>query len=300
MLFDPGAQKIANAFNCYPKHNVLFHEETENLISYTIEAQFIHRGSQQIIGSGIGAASTLEPKHKYRWVRDPENYGYSQEEIALLKTRTEGQEEDEESVTLYRILNPEYGELVNTIAQIAAKRAEVDGAKSLPGVASALKKLLSGKMKPEEDWNKFWASTRNMSLSPDQVHAMLGVKSVKEWVAQGKSLNDALKQVSEALAKGAAAKKTTPPAPAPNLEPPPTSIDERSGVWANIRAILKRLGKAQPKETSLVKWFTENFQIEVCAKDFEAEVPAEKFTKAILVSYHDTLLQYEAGLPKSK
>ena len=41
----------------------------------------------------------------------------------------------------YRVENPEYGEQVNTIAQMAAKRAETDAAKTLPGVASALRRL---------------------------------------------------------------------------------------------------------------------------------------------------------------
>ncbi|MBU0778020.1 hypothetical protein KKF82_07160, partial [Patescibacteria group bacterium] len=199
-LFDPGAQKIANAFNTYPKHNVLFREETEQLISYTIETQLISRDTQQVVGSGIGASSTMEPKNKYRWVRDPQEFGYSEEEIATLKTKTE--ERRGEEYDLYRILNPEYGELVNTIAQISAKRSEVDASKSLPGVGSALKKLFTGKQRPELDWNSFWANTKNMNLNSDQVHAILNVKSMKEWATAGKSLNDAIKKITEHLAKG--------------------------------------------------------------------------------------------------
>jgi hypothetical protein len=81
--------------------------------------------------------------------------------------------------------------------------------------------------------------------------------------------------------------------PASELQPPP---DERLEVWSNIQAVLKRLGKAQPIESSTIGWFQRHFQIEVCSKDFEAEVPADKFTKQILLSYHDTLMQYETGL----
>ncbi len=207
-LRDPGAQKIANAFNCYPKHNVLFHEESESLISYTIEAQLIHRDSQQVVGSGIGASSTMEPKNKYRWVKDPQSYGYSEEEKATLKTKDE--ERGGEEYTLYRIQNPEYGELVNNIAQMAAKRAEVDAAKSLPGVGSALVKLFSGKAKTETDWGVFWTNVKGMGLNADQVHAILNVKSVKDWLASGKTLENAIRAISEHLAKRAESKVVTP------------------------------------------------------------------------------------------
>jgi hypothetical protein len=222
-LFDPGAQKLANAFNTYPKHNVLFCEETDNRISYTMETQLISRDSQQVVGSGIGAASTMEPKNKYRWVRDPENYGYSVEEIQTLKTR------GNEDAPQYRILNPEYGELVNTIAQMAAKRSEVDATKSLPGVGSALKKLFTGKQRPDIDWDRFWANAKNMGLNQDQVHAILNVKSMKEWLSKGKTLNDAVKEISTHLAKGKHESQHSGEGPEPSIDETETEGEDKAG-----------------------------------------------------------------------
>jgi hypothetical protein len=43
-----------------------------------------------------------EYKYKYRWVKDPESYGYSQEQKKELKTRS-GYKENE---IMYRINNP--------------------------------------------------------------------------------------------------------------------------------------------------------------------------------------------------
>jgi hypothetical protein len=195
-LWDPGASKIINAFNAYPDYRVLHHVEEDSLISYTIQSMLTSRESQMVVGSGIGAASTKETKYKYRWVPDPKNYGYSEEEIKALKFK-DGK---------YRITNPEYGELVNTMAKMACKRADVDAAQSLPGVGSALRKLFTGKasrlsnenMQPP-NWNSFWNQVSALGLSEDDVHQMLEVKSIKDWLASGKTLNQAVETLSQKL-----------------------------------------------------------------------------------------------------
>ena len=195
-LWDPGASKIINAFNAYPDYKTLHHVEEDNLISYTMQSLLISRETQMVVGSGIGAASTREPKYKYRWVKDPENYGYSGEEIKTFKVK-DGK---------YRIPNPEYGELVNTMAKMACKRADVDAAQSLPGVGSALRKLFTGvsarkSEQPTAKWNQFWQQVSALGLSEERVHEKLGVQSMKDWLARGKSLNDAIEILSEQLAE---------------------------------------------------------------------------------------------------
>ena len=201
-LRDPGSQKIMNAFDCYPKHNILYHEESDQCISWALEAQMIHRGTQLVMGSGVGACSTREPKYKYRWVADPQNFGYAEVEIQGLKKKKAGDR------TLYRVENPEYGEQVHNIFVMAAKRAEGDGCKSLPGVGSALRKLFDDKEGPR--WTTFWNAMKNL-LGEDQylekTHQMLGVKSMKDWLKTGKSLDDAIKVITQKLAKPQAAPK---------------------------------------------------------------------------------------------
>ena len=199
-LWDPGASKIINAFNAYPDYKVLHHVEEDSLISYTIQTMLVSRESQMVVGSGIGAASTRETKYKYRWVPDPKSYGYPEEEIKTLKFK-DGK---------YRITNPEYGELVNTMAKMACKRAEVDAAQSLPGVGSALRKLFTGKKTQEntqpQNWNSFWSQVSTLGLSEDDVHQLLKVKSIKDWLTTGKTLNQAIEALADKLtekAKGA-------------------------------------------------------------------------------------------------
>lgn len=112
-LWDPGASLIINHFHAYPGHRRIIHlHEGEDRISVCIEVPIISYSGQEI-GTGIGAASTFETKHKYRWVEVPQEWGYNDEGLALLKVR-----KDRGKVE-YRIPNPEAGELLNTLMKMA-------------------------------------------------------------------------------------------------------------------------------------------------------------------------------------
>ena len=190
-LFDPGAAKISAAFNCHPDHEVLFHEESDEVISWTIQAKLVSHQVGAVVATGMGAASTRETKYKYRWVPDPENYGCTPAEIKDLKTKPK------DGKTTYRIQNPEYGELVNTLLQMASKRAEVDAVKNLPGVGSALRKLFGGKkLEHEPDWPRFWGMVKNIGIAEGAVHTILKVSSMKDWVAQGRTLDEAIETLA--------------------------------------------------------------------------------------------------------
>lgn len=215
-LWDPGASQINGFFNVFPGHRRLLHlVDDGEQISVIVEVPLIQRNTGAEVGSGVAGSSTREVKHKYRWEPDPENWGYGEEEIATLKTR------DKDGVLEYRIKNPEHAELLNVIVKQASKRAEVDGVNSLPGVASALKELISGGRKRESSdetqneesgdipgtspkWTKFWGEVKALGITKEdgqvdaeKAHKMLGVKSMKDWLAAGKTLDQATKQLAK-------------------------------------------------------------------------------------------------------
>lgn len=219
-LWDSGSNQILGGFNVFPGHRrVLYFKDEGDTISIILEVPLIQRNTGAEVGSGIGASSTHESKHKYRWETDPENWGYDEEAIKTLKTR------DKDWGTEYRILNPERPELLNVITKQASKRAEVDAANSLPGVASVLRELLSPKKSGKGDkegkstattdideaspkWTKFWGEVRAMGIikedgTPDsvRVHTLLSVTSVKDWLTKGKSLDDAIKVLAQKVKK---------------------------------------------------------------------------------------------------
>jgi hypothetical protein len=210
-LWDAGASKVMRAFRVFPDHKILYHEENDEIVSYVIQVHLMTQAGE-IFGSGMGAASTRETKYKYRWVKkdDAIREGYTEEDIAGLKTKAGFNNE-----VLYRIENPEYGELVNTILAMASKRAEVDAARGLPGVGSALKvkfnekpgdkKSPAGQMSGQEDLTLpvFWSMVKGAGLTEDDVHRTLNVKSLKDWRDSGKTYRSAVEYIMK-IAIGAA------------------------------------------------------------------------------------------------
>ncbi len=212
-LWDSGAAKIMAAFNCYADYKVIDATIRTPHIRYTVTSQLINRQSQQIIATGIGAASTKEVKHRYRWVEDPEKNGISRKG---LKQRKDGK---------YRIPNPDTEDLLNTIAKMAAKRADVDAAQSLPGVAATLRRLFSGlparrgerpppqekqtapgetpsPVKGEEhNWAWFWSKIGLLNITPQEAHDILGIVSVKDdWIGvQHRTLDEAYEIIKNAV-----------------------------------------------------------------------------------------------------
>jgi hypothetical protein len=173
-----------------------------------MEVSLISRKTGKVVATGVGAATMLETKYKYRWESFPEDFGYAKEG---LRKKKDG------DYWKYRILNPEISELINTITKMCAKRGEVDGSQNLPGVSSALQKLKlkkklgsgtpanvdtsTGEIGDPPDWNHFWGATSQMGLSPDQVHAIVGCKSLVEWVQGGGKLSLALEMCRNEIIK---------------------------------------------------------------------------------------------------
>lgn len=216
-LWDPGANQIFGGFNVFPGHRrIISHIEDGTKISIVVEVPLIQRHTGVEVGSGIGASSNEESKHKYRWTKEDELglWGYTGDTATSLRAKVE------DGVKKYRIPNPDRGELLNVCVKQASKRAEVDGAESLPGVSSTLRELFDprksqwkaggkkGKEKPIDDdsprWTKFWGEVRALGIvtesgTPDsaRVHQLLGVVSMKNWLESGRSLDEATKTLAE-------------------------------------------------------------------------------------------------------
>lgn len=54
----------------------------------------------------------------------------------------------------------------------------------------------------EADWKKWWARQKEKGLSPDEVHSILGITSLKtDWLEQGRTLEEAEDIINDALDK---------------------------------------------------------------------------------------------------
>ena len=274
-LWDPGAAQIFAAFNCYPGHRrILSLADDGEKISAVVEVPVISRTTGTEVGSGIGASSTMETKHKYRWEENPQAWGYDEAAVKTFKTKVE------DGRIRYRIPNPEHSELLNVVIKQASKRAEVDAAESLPGAASTLRELFAGKKSPvsqgkssregEEQtgpqWTKFWREVKALDLSED-AHVMLKVSSMKDWLGRGRTLDLAVKVLAlmkrggtfEEAMKGAAARDERAsdwnkvfPEQVPNYDALERVIEKLSGK--RPKEIYKELGVSSRNDLSITAW----------------------------------------------
>lgn len=106
------------------------------LIKYVVKAELWHigpDGTERLVAEGLGSASSLETRHLYRWVT--ERHLPPGVDRATLPART--REVGGRRITEYRSVNPDPDDLDNTLIKVAAKRAEADAVRQLPGVLEA-------------------------------------------------------------------------------------------------------------------------------------------------------------------
>jgi len=287
-LWDTGASQIIGAFNCYAgQRRILKLEDTGDRIAVCVEVPVISRETGQVTATGIGAASTLEPEYKYRWVEYPGEWGYDAETAKGFKTRTE------RGKRLYRIPNPEHSELLNTIVKMASKRAEVDAAESLPGVASVLRQMFFGHSHQDDSngpvWTRFWAEVRRLGLTSQEAHLQLGVTNMKQWLASGHSLDEALaifrgsqqrRGEAEGILFGTGGLKTT-------------TRTALAQAWDNARATMKQAGLPYGQ---YIDWFDQVYSLPVTQDELTAEDPPPGMTHQMISAFVDQINDFQTRL----
>ena len=125
-LLKPGAANIAAAFNCHaePVIDSSQLDPDGGFVSYEAHVDLVSNLTGLVMARGFGNCNSYEIKYRYRW---------------------EGKGAERE-----RLENTEPLDQANTIKKMAIKRAEVDAAMRLPGVARFFTQDLED-MQPRED-----------------------------------------------------------------------------------------------------------------------------------------------------
>lgn len=293
-LWDPGAQDIANSFNCYfGERKILDSVDTEDTISVVLEVAVISRSSGKRVGTGVAGASTNEAKHKWRWERDPATQGYTKAEIAKFKYDPESQR--------YRVPNPNRSELKDMIARQASKRAETDAVRSLPGVAGGLKMLFDsleggkkpaqgeakppqeqpqaagkkGGQKPRQPSQVFWGEVNKLGLTPERVHHLLGVQSINELFRRGMNEEAVLNLLKQRLQEEQASEE----------QPPPSDLP-----WETTRSAVEGLGLT---DKGIRQWFTRAGVENVGLDSFKKPQRPDGVTDDVLSRFLDAVQQWK-------
>jgi len=184
------------------------------------------------------------------------------------------------------------------LRKTALKRALVE---SFPGLFSGaysnveFEEMPEGTLPPafvdkegEPEWDKFWLKLAEMGYTnKEEVHTILGVASVKEWVDFGKTLEDAIKKL-ENIKANVEEFDQLPSATTiqPGLEPELPTVDEG---WETLCDTVKRLNVT---DKQVRNWF-EHYQVAVGVEVFRQPTPPEGLSTDILNRFRDSLTAYE-------
>lgn len=146
-LLQPGAQKLCLAFGFAPSYQVIMREYGEHR-EYEVRCTLTHRQSGVTVGEGVGTATTLESKYRYRWentnrlvppdywdTRDPETLGGPSFTPRKVKDRASGKSK---WYIFQRIAHSDPADYWNTCLKMAKKRAYVDATITATGAGHIL------------------------------------------------------------------------------------------------------------------------------------------------------------------
>ncbi len=145
-LLKPGAANVTAAFNCHaePCIDQSTVDPSGNFVSYEVHVDLVHNVTGRIMARGFGNANSYEAKYRYRqgrrkclecgeadFVRRDKNTSgwYCWRKIGGCGAAFD------ELIAPERVENDNALDLANTLKKMAIKRAEVDAALRLPGVA---------------------------------------------------------------------------------------------------------------------------------------------------------------------
>jgi len=144
----------------------------------------------------------------------------------------------------------------------------------------------------EPTWDKFWTKLREMGYTnKEEVHTILGMASVKDWVDSGKTLEDAITKLANIKANVEAFDQL--PSATIESEPEiPIMDDKLLQGWEIVKDSVKKL---KISEAQLVKW-SGHYKVQVALADFDKSVPPKSITSEILSSLQDSLNAYKESL----
>lgn len=189
-LLKPGAANIIAAFQCHsePIPVTALLDVPGNFVAYEHRVDIVHNESGRVVASGMGGCNTHETKYRYRTLL-PVCPQCGEENIRVSNKgdgfycwkKTEGCganfSSDHPGIIhqpVGKIENPDQLDLSNTIMKMSIKRAEVDAAMKLPGVARFFTQDLEDMARPAESSDPVLKTSksqtkRKAAQDPDKV-----------------------------------------------------------------------------------------------------------------------------------
>jgi len=195
------------------------------------------------------------------------------------------------------------------LRKTALKRALVE---SFPGLFSGaysnveFEEMPEGTLPPafvakngDPAWNKFWLKLAEMDYTnKEEVHTILGVASVKDWVDSGKTLEDAINKLANIKANVEAFDQLpSASGPSPEIESElPMGDDKLAQGWKIVCESVKRLNIS---DGQIRNWF-DHYHVGVGIEDFQKPTPPAGLSNEIISRFEESLTTYESNQKKTE
>ena len=203
-LYKAGAEKLGFTFRLIPKYDIKRTDLPNNHREYEITCSLYHQVTSVFVGQGVGSASTMESKHRYRHEKNEEETekmvpsGYWE----LKKTdfraaqkllggdgfrpkKRYGRWMIVRTSSGEKIENPDIADCYNTVLKMAKKRAHVDAMITACAASDiftqdiedfpSMESESSGKKEPEQPSDKNTDNTVAHSIREYYEHAVIGL-----------------------------------------------------------------------------------------------------------------------------
>jgi hypothetical protein len=148
-LYKPGSEKILAIFHLGIRPRV---EElsTEDTIRYRVHCEIFHQPTGQVLGVGVGEASSAESKYQWRAVICDEEWDSTPEDRSRIKWK-----KGERGPYSVRQVRADMEDVANTVLKMAKKRAQIDATLTTTAAsdifAQDLEELKAAGLDPDED-----------------------------------------------------------------------------------------------------------------------------------------------------
>lgn len=139
-LLQPGAEKVALYLGVRPEYGIKTNDLGNGHLEYEVICTLVSHKNSKVVGQGVASASTMESKHRYRYV--PTTDRPEEEEATILKVKGLGKyqkvwDRDGNSEWAWheRIENPNPWDVRHTVLLMCCKRANVKAVRTLAALS---------------------------------------------------------------------------------------------------------------------------------------------------------------------
>jgi hypothetical protein len=194
-LYQAGAQKIMFMFKLTPSYDLdkewVLGQGGSGHLNVTVKCTLRNRDTEKFWGEGVGSASTMEKKHRYRESLEavkpvPKGYWDTKDQALLEGMRPRKIDGAWMLCKVEKVENPDLADVYNTVLKMAKKRALVDAISTVTGVSDIFTQDMEDFIETPKDVSR----PMDFPEKPDVKKEVVGKNQILEKMKEAKSIGE--------------------------------------------------------------------------------------------------------------